>query len=358
MALIQASDITDIAVSTLRNLGRLRVTDIMSDYQDTIVFKRLWRKSKMTFSGDQNQFNLMLDTNHSARSVGLYYTANVAPKNVLTNAVMPWRYVHWNWAIDRREVAMNAGTENKIVDLLKTQRLAAMGDGILFMERKGWQVSPDTGDNYDFQGLPYWCVKSNTSTATNKGFNGLVPSGYTTVANLNPSATNLNNRWSNWAAQYTSVSKDDLITKLEFMADVTKFMPLVDDMPTYNLGDDYGYYCNRATRQGMKYLLEAQNDDLGFDLDPTNGKMVFRRAPMVWVPQLDYDTTNPVYQINWGVMHFMGLRNEMMREQLVPFLSNQPTTMACFTDTALNTYCTDRRRNGVVATDTTMPSYQ
>ena len=356
MPTLQASDIADIAVSTLRNLGRLRVTDAISPYQNTIVFKRLWRKGKMEFSGDQSQFNLMIDENHSARGVGLYYTQNITPNNVLTNAVMPWRHAHWNWGIDHREIAMNAGNENKIVDILKVQRWAALASGILYMEKKGWQVATPTDP--DFVGIPYWIVKSNTATTTNEGFNGNTPSGYSTVAGLTPTATNIAPKWSNYAAQYTTVSKDDLVVKMEVMADMTDFMPLIDELPTYSVGEDQGFYLNRPTRQSLKALLEAQNDDLGFDLDPTNGHMMFRRGPCTWVKQLDYDTTNPVYSINWGDFHFMGLRGWMMREKVFDTLPNQPTVMACFTDTSLNTYCTNRRRQGVLSTDTTMPSLQ
>ena len=356
MPAIQAADIADIGVATLKNLGRLRVTDVISTYQNTIIFKRLWRKNKMTFSGDQSQFNLMFDENHSARSVGLYYEANIAPNNVLTTASMPWRHWHMDYGIDRREIAMNSGSENKIVDMFKTRRYAALASGILFMERKGWQAATSTSD--DFQGIPYWIVKSNTASSTNDGFNGTVPSGFSTVAGLNPSATNITPKWNNATRQYTNVTEDDLILKWQELLDFTDFMPLVDDLPTYNEGDDVGCYTNYSVKKNLKQLLKAQNDDLGFDLDPTNGHMMFRRGPVTWVKQLDNDTTNPIYVINWGEFHFMGLRGEMLRETMFAQLPNQPTVSACHVDTSLNTYCTNRRRQGVLATDTTMPALQ
>lgn len=354
MPAIQAADIADIGVATLKNLGRLKMTDVISTYQNTIIFKRLWRKKKMTFSGDQSQFNLMFDENHSARSTGLYYSVNFAPTNVLTNASMPWRHWHYNWAVERREVAMNTGAENKIVDLFKTRRYAALASAILFLERKGWQAATSSSD--DFQGIPYWIVKSNTAVTTNDGFNGTVPSGHTVVANLNPSSQSITPKWNNYAAQYTAVSKEDLIDKWERMIDFTDFMPLVDEIPTYNVGDDYGFYTNYSVLQSLKRILEAQNESLGFDLDPVNGKVVFRRSPVTWVKQLDNDTTNPIYSINWGEFHFMGLRGEVLREQMIPVLSNQPTVTGCVTDTSMNTYCTNRRRQGILATDTTMPA--
>jgi hypothetical protein len=342
MAGIQAADIADIAVSTLRNLGRHRVTDVQSTYQNTTIFKRLWKKNKLTFSGDQAQFNLITDESHTARSVGLYYTANVAPTNVLTTGVMPWRHVHWDYGIDR------------ILDIFKVQRWAALASGILFMERKGWQVAPSTSD--DFMGIPGWIVKSNTAVTTNDGFNGSLPSGYTTVAGIDPTSVKIAPKWNNYGTQYTNVSKDDAVIKLERLLDYTDFMPLVDELPTYNEGDDYGLYTTYTVKQQFKQLLEAQNDDLGFDLDPTNGHMMFRRGPVTWVKQLENDTTNPIYAINWGEFHFIVLRGEMMKEVVFPQLPNQPTTMAVHVDSSLNTYCTNRRRQGILSTDTTMPA--
>ena len=77
-------------------------------------------------------------------------------------------------------------------------------------------------------------------------------------------------------------------------------------------------------------------------------------SPRVWVKELDLDTTGPVYSVNWGVVHFMGLRGEWMKEIVINEHSNQPNVMATHTFNTGNTYCTDRRRNGVLATNTTM----
>ena len=351
---LQGTDIADIVTTTLNNLGKMKFTDVMSDYQNTIFLKRMVKKGKMTFdSGPECQFNLITDTNGSARAVGLYYQAQVNPTNVMTTGKVPWRHVTWNWGIERREIAMNR-TPNKIVDLVKTRRVAALGDATKFFEVKGWRV-PSVTDTDNFYGIPYWVVKSNTATSTNNGFNGSVPSGYTYVANIDPTTT-AGTRWKNYATQYTNVSFDDLLVKMERASDWTDFMPLVDDIPDYNTGDDYAYYTTYAVTQQMKQLLRQQNDDLGNDLDAFNGKTLFRRAGITWCRQLEDDTTNPVYGINWGVFHVMGLRDEWMNETQIPVHSNQPTVSATHTDCSLNTYCTDRRRNFVLATNTTMPS--
>lgn len=354
MASLQAADIADLLVATLEDLGRLRMQDNMSTYQSTIFLKRMAKKGKMKFQngGDECQFNRILSTNGSARSVGLYYTANVNPTNVLGTGKMPWRHVTWNWGIERREIRFNSGSAYKILDMIKTRRIAAHGDAVILFEQMGWRVAAD--GSTDFQGIPYWIVKSNTAAtaANNDGFNGTAPSGHTLVGNINPTT---DTKWRNYATQYTAVTGDDLVAKMERASDYTDFMPLVDETPQYNVGNDYGYYTTYDVRQEMKEILKAQNENLGFDLDPVAGKLVFRRSPVVWVKELDQDTTGPIYGINWGVFYLKGLEGEWMKETVFDKHPNQPTVSATHTDCSLNTYCVDRRRLFVLATDTTMP---
>jgi hypothetical protein len=353
MSVLQAADIADLLASTLENLGRMKLTDIMSTYQNTIFLKRMVKKGKMTFDGgDKCTFNTIYGTNGSARGVGLYYTANVNPTNVLARGEMDWRHVTWNWAIERREIAMNSGSANKIVDLIKTRRWAALGDAVLHFERRGWRLAATT-DEVNFQGIPYWVTMSSTATTTNDGFNGSVPSGYTTVGGIDPTTAGITPKWNNYAAPYTNITKEDFVTELERASDYTDFMPLVEEIPTYNTGDDYGYYTTYAIRQDLKRILEAQNESLGFDLDPVNGKLVFRRTPVAWVKELDASTSGVFYGINWGVFKVKGLRGEWMNETHKASHDSQPTVAATHTDCTLNTYCTDRRRNFVLSTGTT-----
>lgn len=358
MPVLQGTDIADLVQSVVNDKGALKMTDIMSDYQDTIFFKRMVRKGKMDFDsggGTEFEWNLITNTNGSARGVGLYYTANVGPVDVMAAGKMGYRHMTWNWAIDGREISMN-GNARKVYSLIQVRRITAFGDGVKYCERVGWRCPNATTNLVDFMGIPYWIVKSNTAAtaANNDGFNGLAPSGYTLVGNINPTTQT---RWRNYATQYTAVTKDDLIRKMERASDYTDFMPLVDDAPpSYNTGNDYGYYTTYSVRQTMKDILEAQNDNLGFDLDPAQGKLVYRRSPIVWVKELDQDTTNPLYGINWGVFKFKGLSGWWLRETHKASLDNQPTVAATHTDSSVNSYCTDRRRNFVLATDTTMPA--
>ena len=112
----------------------------------------------------------------------------------------------------------------------------------------------------------------------------------------------------NYAAPYVAVTKDDFVSELERASDYTDFMPLVEEIPTYNTGDDYGYYCGYETRQSLKRILEAQNESLGFDLDTDvlqrrGGDLGYRHAGLlmsvevrrtIWRGPVRQSTSSPV----------------------------------------------------------------
>lgn len=340
---LQASNIADLVSSTLNELGRLKFTDLMADYNRTIVLKRLMRKSKMTFdSGKAISFNVLTTTGTNNRFVGLYATDVTDVTNGLTTGEVPWRHFTWSWAMDRREVAMNA-SDSKIVDLIKSRRYIEFGGAIVKMEQRFWRA-PSSTDDVSPYGLPYWVVKN-----ASEGFNGGAPSGFTTVGGINPTTYA---RWKNWTAQYTTVSKDDLIRKMRKAMFYTDFDTLVDDIPTYNTGDDQAIYTNYSVVQTMEEILEAQNENLGNDVAPMDGRVRFRNIPITPVYELDGDTTNPVYGINWGEFFTAGLKGEWMKETQIPIQPGQHTVSATHTDATFNWMTRNRRRHFVIATGT------
>jgi hypothetical protein len=50
MAVIQADDIADLTTSTLRDLGRMRFTEVASDLQDFIAMGQLLRRERVSFA--------------------------------------------------------------------------------------------------------------------------------------------------------------------------------------------------------------------------------------------------------------------------------------------------------------------
>ena len=352
MATIQASGISDLLKTTLENVEKMKFTDISGDLQRYIAMSRLMKRNKVMFdSGTDFNFDLMVDDSGSADFKGLYAQDTVNPTDVMARGTVPWRHITWNWAIERREIAMNR-TPSKIVDLAMTRRVAAFISAVKKFEYRFWRV-PASTDTVNPYGIPYWIVKNAT-----EGFNGSLPSGYTTGASLTPARYQNDDgtsRWANWTAQYTAVTRDDLIRKWAKAAEFTDFDTPMPDTPIFNTGDDYMFYSNWGVVGTLSEMLRQNNDNLGTDVAAHEGKATFMQRPVVRVPQLEEDTTNPVYGINWGEFKTAGLRGEWLNETVEPSVSGQHTVAATFYDCSLNWFTRNRRRHFVLATGTTLP---
>ena len=351
---VSATDIADLVATTLNEYGENRFTDLITDYRNTIALRRLINdKSEKPKRGTEIEFRIMYDHNNSARHVPLGYTAVVDIPNTMTYGKIPYRFTTWNWAIERRMISMNMSPK-RIVNIALVERVAALASAAILFERTLWRA-PAADDVVTPYGIPYYVVKSNTAAtaANNNGFNGTVPAGHTTVANVSPTVLA---RWRNYATQYTTMTQDDLIPKLDRAMTMTNFIPIVKQVPEYNTGNDLEIYTNYNVEFPLKQLAKAQNENLGFDLDPADGRVMYRRAKIVSVAELDNDTTDPLYGINWGEMAVERLADEWMHETVFPSLPSQPTVSFTNTDCAWNLICRNRRRQFVLAKDTTMPA--
>lgn len=343
-----ATQVGDLINTTLRDLGEMRFTEIATDLQFHTAMRNLLRKNRIQLeSGTGLQWDLMIQHSGSAANVGLYASDNVNDIDVFIQGTADWRHSTCNYAIDGRVLAMNR-TPRRIIDMLKAKRIAALISMAELMETNFWGPPVASTDNLTPFGVNMWIVKNAT-----EGFNGGAPSGYTTVAGVSPTTYP---RWQNWTFQYTSVSRDDFIRKCRNMATKTHFEPPVDGIPTFNTGDLLGYYANYNVIQPLEEALESQNDNLGTDVASMDGKVMFRRVPVMYVPKLDADTTNPFYQINWGVFKTWILRGWWLKETQVPIMPGQHTVSAQFVDCSYNWVLRDRRRCGVGATGTTYPT--
>ena len=351
---LQAGDFADLIRTTLRRLGRGKVTDLLSTLQRFPAARRLINKNKVDWAegGYEAQFDAVVGNNGSARGVPLGWTANPNIVDGIIQGQVPFRHSEFNYSVIRQEKSMNIGTA-RIVDLIMARRKHAMASWIEYLEKRFWRV-PAVSNTVDFYGVPYWIVKSATAAAeteaANFGFNGTVPSGYSTVANISSTTYKT---WRNGSDAYTQVTKDDLIRKLRYMFYAVVFESPVEGMNTFNKGDEYGLYMNYTTGSRMREVAEDQNEDVGMDLAAFESGVMVNSRPIEIVPELRGDTTNPVYGINWGEFGVMGLRDEWMHETRIEKNPHQPSVYTVYTETSLNTICRDRRRQFVISNGTT-----
>ena len=341
MAGQQAADIGDLVTSTLRDLGPGKWTDLSYDLQGYHTVKRLMKGNRIkTFdSGYEFQWQVMVASTSSARSVGLGAEDVVNIQDTMISGNHPFRHQTFNFAFEEREPAFNRG-KAEIYDLVASRRHKARVDYMKLIEDQAWSNPASTSD--DIHGIPYWIVKASGTPS----FQGGAASGYTTVGGINPTTYT---QWKNWTGQYTLVTAEDLVVKLDDAMDYTAWMPPVDG-PSYNTGDQYEMYTTQSVRGSLKRIAMDQNDDLGFDLDPAYGQVMFRRTPIVWIPQIlgGGDTTNPIYGVNWGVMKWAVLRGWWMKQAPEAVVGDQHTVRVVHTDCTCNLFTMDRRRHFVL----------
>ena len=352
---VQADLIKDLITTTQRELGELKFTELASDLQEHVAMGELLRKNRVTFdSGSAIQWNLMMGHSGAAKEVGLFEVDSLDIQDQMVTANVPWRHVTVNYAIERRELAMNR-EPRRLVELVKIRRSDAMASMAELMEGRFWGRPATSDDNKRVFGVNYWVVHNGSS---GDGFTGKAATGFTSVAGLNPDTYN---RWRNWSAQTTALASDtdlnDTVLKWREAAVKTNFKPIpgVTNTP-YGSANAMGYYTNYAVLAKLETRLENQNDNLGNDIAAKDGKVVFRGVPVTYVPYLDKSAADPIFGLNWGKFRPVFLSGEFMREMGPETAPNQHTTYVTHVDTTLNFLCYDRRRNFVLANNATAGS--
>lgn len=337
---ITVEEAADLLATTQRELGKGKWTDIAADLQEYVGFQQIFKKKRVGFqSGTSIQWDAMVDLTRSVENVGLYHTATYSVGDVMKQLNVPWRHTHANYSFDRTEIDLNRSPA-RIVNLMKIRRADMQLSLAEHIENDWWGKPSSATDEVTPYGVDTWLVRDPV-----EGFTGGNPAGFPSgVGGLDSSVYT---RWRNWSAQYTNMTKTDLVRKWRKAATHTRFMSPVD-MNTFNTGDNYGYYTNYNVLGTLEEILESQNESLGNDIASKDGATLFRRRPVQWVPQLDSDTANPVYGINWGVFKAVFLNGWFLEESAPYKAPNQPRVMRVDVDLTYNYCCRDRRRNFVL----------
>ncbi len=335
------TDIVDLATGTLKELGRLKFNQIATRIQSYEVMSRILKKDKVEFDGGTAiQRNIMVDHSGAAQNVGLYEEDAVNVADVLAQMNAPWRHTTTHYAWERREMLINRG-EAKIVDLMKLRRADAMISLAERMETDFWSKPVDSTDKITPFGVKYWLV-TNAST----GFNGGDPSGFSAGAGGMDVATYP--RWKNYTGQFVDVSEDDLLSLMRTGFRKIQFKCPID-IPDYREGNGQRFriYTNNDNVDEFGKLARTNNENLGRDLAEYDGDATFKRLAINWVPQLDADTTNPLYMIDWETFYPVVLKGDYLRETDPEKAANMHNVFVVFVDLTWNIMCDNRRCNAV-----------
>jgi len=346
--MLTADQIIDLVKLTQANIiKRGAALNLMTDLTDYVAVRELWKKHKKVFAGGLDwEFDAVTDHNHSARFVGLYENDGAAINDATTKGSVGPRFVDANYVFDVREKIFQRPAI-EIVNYVRLKYHRMLTSFYELLEPALWGKPEDSTDKKTPYGVAYWVTKQSDADAltnANGGFDGKNPTGFSDGrAGISSSAYP---RWANWACQYSSVSKDDLVRKMRRAVRKTQFRsPISLAEPT--LGTGNGIYTSDNVIHVFEEILEAQNMNLGNDLASKDGKTLFKGHPIVYAPYLDADSTDPVYMLDWkylalGVMD--GWEQHVSAPQTVPGKHN---VRAVFLDAGTNMVCTNLRKQAV-----------
>jgi len=338
---LEFSKIDDAVLLTQNKLvKRGAFVDMQTDLQDHIAVRELWKSKQKRFEGGENwEFEVQMDHNHSARTVGLFETDGSSLHDTMEKGEVPVRHINAHYIYDQREKAFQRGG-TAIVDLIKTRYVGMMISLFELMEDILWSKPVDSSDLKTPYGIAYWVTRSAT-----EGFNGGNPVGFSD-GRAGISTTDYP-RFANYTAKYAAISKEDLIRKMRRAHRLTRFRsPVSHATPDVQMGN--GIYTNDNVVGLMEEILESQNMNLGNDLASKDGKTLFKSTPITYAPKLNDDSADPVYMLDWKTMAvgvMAGWENNLSAPYMVP---GKHLVRRVDLDASMNLICTNPRRQTVI----------
>lgn len=347
MSALNLEDIGNFTQATLDKYDYKKWEDISLPLRDYEFMSRMLNK-KPERGGPRLKWKVRLNNTQNARVVGLYQPDQTNVEDTLTEASVTWSHQNNNVSYDVREEEFQSGPE-MIIDLIQ-EKIHDLYNGFAeLMEELMWTAPPAQGLKPNpVLGIPWWFVRNSA-----QGFNGGLPSGFTDVAGIDPTIAR-NRRWKNWTDTYKAVTRDDLVEKTVKALNFTNFKP-PHQFPSISMGPPkHMIYTTYAVESQLKRLQTQQNENLGPDVGWYEGALTINKAVVKSVAAFDdpehpgYDTTNPVYLVNWNKFGWFFQKNNNMKRRPP---EKSPTCHLVFTvhlDNSGNFRCINRREAGAV----------
>jgi len=342
MAVLTLDGITDLANTTLSELGRFRMVDLTTDLREHVAMSRMMSKKQVKISsGDTIKWNALEYNDTNAKNTGAYGRDNTNVKDGTLILEIPWRHSQTSCAFDISEAAANR-SPSKIVDFVKTKRQQSMGGFVELLEANFWQgaeTSTDTETPFGIFG--YWADYNSGTTADFNGTNG--PYG-----SIGGQDADVHTKLKHMTYKYTNVSDTDLVDGLRDCLTLSRFKPVVKNAPVGEYGgpEQREMCAGWTTVKALEKLARQNNDNLGADLDMYHGKVRIQGVAVNEVPYITENKTTsyPVVGLDWGQFHTCILRGMWMKQRPFKEKEGQHTVQESFTDCWYNFRCYNRRK--------------
>lgn len=346
-----AENLADLVAGVTKELGALKINDLFSSRTEYPMYEDFLKgASKIRWEGTHAvQRQLAVEGANNAQFVTPFQTVNLDNQDVSKNISVNQRFAFTGWLVDDMAVAMNrgGGGAHKIIDIIETQRFAAMVRLVELYENAIAGKPASSTDDTTPYGINFHIVWASGSG----GFDGGHPSGFTDHQGLSSTTYSAHK---NWCDTYTAYTDDDLYDKILEASLRTNWRPPV------NIAE-YGKPGQRAWYGGMTNYLElvkrsrSQNENLSREVVRFHGGLpLLNGSAYKYVPSLD-DTTivnsgsDPFYGVDPFGFEIIGVKGFNMKEYPPMRNAEQPTVVKTNLYHSFNMMCHKRRTQIVIA---------
>jgi hypothetical protein len=354
---IDNASLLDLVATTLQDLpkGQFEVAWDSQDFEFCRIYSQHRRKVD---GGTSIERNIILDEQGNARYRRLYDTDTPTVENVHTKIEVPWTQLGTDYSWDVLEIMRNKASGKGYIDLLESRRLERLWGLAELVEDRGWMEPQSATDDLYPYGVPYYLNHVTSGSTSSGGFVGqtIRYSGGTTGTSCAGINAATEAKWRNYAFTYT-VTDNELLRRLRRAFLQVRFRPpeLVRNAPGEDQpGQLRKLYMNIDSITELQDLADKRDDNsspmdtAGKALIDVEGTTYFNRVPMRYIPQLDSDTSDPIYYVDFNKLQPIVQEGYWMEESK-PFMDRgQHTTITVFVDAAHQNLCVNRRTVGFV----------
>lgn len=347
MATLKPEQLDDLVNLTYDRSRKNSWIDISLDNQNFTFSEQFMNGKNKTpvKGGPQQLWKAQVNKTGNSRFTGLFSKDQTAVANLTIGASQPWAIHTTSFSYDVNEPEFQGDDVTQIVDEIKVREHDMYNGFFESMEESLWTApTSSTEDPRPISGIPLWVQKNAT-----EGFNGGNPSGFS--AGAGGIDTDTYARWKNYTFSYSGVTRDDLVAKWIKACEFTNFKA-PHKYPELGGGKpQWWFYTTFTLLEQLMQYLDARNDNLK-DIAGISSTS-FKGIPVQWAAELTnssqggYDSSDPIYGLNWKSFEFFFQKGKEMDRKKPVQAPGQHNVRNVFMDTICNMLCYNRRSNFV-----------
>ena len=276
----------------------------------------------------------------------------------LVTIEIDWRYIADHYSYTEQEVTLNSGDpQTYYKNLLKSKRQACQTSLYNKIEDQLW-AAPSNSDMEAADG------KQPYSLAAFVTIDGLAPSGFTTIAAVNPTnETGYRNQIEDYDSADPTHTTNGLVRKMDRMWHKVRFISPAGGMQEYFESDRLQKLVIATNLDGIT-LIQTLTRDANDRLTPANnlgwtaGKVTYAGIPIEYISSLDTALVNSgaamtsgqpwFYYLNLGYLYPIFHTEKYMTEKDPMQHPRQPFSYVVWKTTYYNIFCMSRKRQGLI----------